>query len=144
MAGCGRVGEQRIGHSVQRMRQSARELPPGCTTGRTEERCLGMAFAVRFHGARSNGDIPDFGTCRVGCDRPAIVPVESLPGLHPCFSGIAADSDACASAPTLVDPVTTVRMKGKGMAVAQCTPAVSAPGLATIEASHYRSCLDSD
>src|SRR6266702_7625795 len=117
---------------------------PGCATNRTEECRLCSVFTVGFHGTWSNRNIPDFRTCRIGSYCPAVVPVESLPRLRPPFSCIAADSDACASATTFVDPVSACGMEGKGMAVAQRAPAVSTPCLAAIEASHHRSSLDSN
>src|SRR6266568_1174780 len=118
MIGSTGIGEQRIRHVVERLRQSTRQWLPSCAAHRADDSSLRVVLAVGFHRAGSNGGIPHVWLSRVGGNRPPIVPVKTLLRLCPGGTSIPTDGDTCTSTTTFVDPVAMRGMEGERMAIA--------------------------
>src|SRR5216683_6629144 len=142
MARSRRIGEQRIRHVIERLRQPARQWLPWCASYRPYDSSLRIPFAVSFQRAGSNRGIPHFWMSRVSSNSPPVMAVKTLLRLHPGRTGIPADGNARAGATAFIDPVAMRDMEGERVAIAQCPPAMPAPCLPTITAAHHCSSLD--
>src|SRR5258708_37168751 len=130
------VGEQRIRHVVEGLRQSARQCLPSCAPDRADDHCLSVVLAVGFPWTRRNRGIPHFWMLGIGGDCPAIMPVKTRLWLCPGGTGISTDGDARTGTAAFIDPVTMRDMKGEPVAIAQRPPAMPPPCVTATTAWH--------